>query len=115
MLYTRAIFALFADIAEAFPSPMREELHAIAFHCFSRASHDRLFTSNLRLKYANTVSTVLLKDEKLDVDLVGPSLPILKALCDRSLRTTEEAAAATVGKVLNGMMSACLMNIDEMR
>ncbi|GAA5946242.1 hypothetical protein JCM3765_000165 [Sporobolomyces pararoseus] len=95
VMYTRAIFSLFADIADVFPSPMREELYAIAFHFFS----------------------LLLKDEKLEVDLVGPSLPILKALCDRSLRTASEgsSAAITIGKVLNGMMSACLMNIDEMR
>ncbi|GAA5906312.1 AP-1 complex accessory protein LAA1 [Sporobolomyces salmoneus] len=93
VLYTRAIFSLFADIAEVFPSPMREELYAIAFHFFS----------------------LLLKDEKLEVDLVGPSLSILKALCDRSLRSTDEVSASTIGKVLNGMMSACLMNIDEMR
>ncbi|GAA6010487.1 hypothetical protein JCM11491_006962 [Sporobolomyces phaffii] len=94
VLYTRAIFSLYADIADVFPSPLREELYAIAFHFFS----------------------LLLKDEKLEVDLVGTSLPILKALCDRSVRPTDgEALAVTIGKVLNGMMSACLMNVDEMR
>ncbi|GAA5869068.1 hypothetical protein JCM16303_000350 [Sporobolomyces ruberrimus] len=93
VLHTRAIFSLYADIADVFPSPMREELYAIAFHFFS----------------------LLLKDEQLEVDLVAPCLPILKSVCDRSLRSTNEASGATIGKVLNGMMSACLMNIDEMR
>ena len=58
---------------------------------------------------------MLLKDEKLEVDLVAPNLPVLKALCDRSLRATNEVSSSMIGKVLNGMMSACLMNIDEMR
>lgn len=36
VMYTRAVFSLYADVADVFPSPMREELYAIAFHFFSR-------------------------------------------------------------------------------
>lgn len=73
-------------------------------------------TSTHRADSRPWIPAVLLKDEKLEVDLVGPSLPILKALCDRSVRPTDgEELAVTIGKVLNGMMSACLMNVDEMR
>ncbi|GAA6063853.1 hypothetical protein JCM10212_000333 [Sporobolomyces blumeae] len=90
---TRKIFSLYADIADEFPSPMREELYAVSFHFYS----------------------LLLKDEKLEVDLVSPTLPILKAVCDRSLVSTDVDALATMGKVLNGIVSACLMNADEVR
>ncbi|GAA5933813.1 AP-1 complex accessory protein LAA1 [Sporobolomyces koalae] len=96
VLCTRQIFGLFMEIADALGSdPRREQLYAIAFHFFS----------------------LLLKDEKLELDLVAPCLPILKLLCDRSLEGVDENSRAeeTLGKVLNGMMSACLMHVDETR
>ncbi|GAA5914098.1 hypothetical protein JCM5296_003575 [Sporobolomyces johnsonii] len=91
--HIRAIFSLYGDLADLFPNPMREELYAIAFHFYS----------------------LVLKDEKVEVDVVAPTLPVLKMLCDRGLASNGSASLQVLPKVLNGMMSACLMNVDEMR
>ncbi|BGP19331.1 hypothetical protein JCM10213v2_007420 [Rhodosporidiobolus nylandii] len=91
--HTKAIFALFAALADVFPNPMREELYALAFHFYS----------------------LLLKDEKADVDLVGPTLPVLKLLTERGLASAGRSTPTTLPKVLNGMLSACMLNIDEVR
>jgi hypothetical protein len=56
---------------------------------------------------------VLLKDEKAEVDLAGPSLSVLKTLTDRGL--AGGAASDVLAKVINGMLSACMLNIDEVR
>ncbi|GAA6022908.1 hypothetical protein JCM10207_006860 [Rhodosporidiobolus poonsookiae] len=89
----KAIFSLYADFADLFPNPLREELYAIAFHFYS----------------------MVLKDEKADVDLAGPTLPVLKLLSDRGLASTGEEGPAVLPKVINGMLSACMLNIDEVR
>lgn len=56
---------------------------------------------------------MLLKDEKAEVDLAGPSLPVLKILTDRGL--ARGAGSVELAKVINGMLSACMLNIDEVR
>lgn len=58
--------------------------------------------------------TVLLKDEQADLDLAGPTLPVLKILTVRAFsRPTHEQDA--LPRVLNGMLSACLLNFDAIR
>ncbi|KAF7309872.1 Clathrin-coated vesicle protein [Mycena indigotica] len=54
----------------------------------------------------------LLKDESSEIDLVGPTLPALKSLLD--LPTTSAAAAETYSRLVHGLISACLLNVDEM-
>lgn len=56
----------------------------------------------------------LLRDETSRTDLVGPTLPLLKALCDRaySARLPE---SHTYARVLHGLLSACILHVDEMR
>ncbi|KAI5476389.1 Armadillo-type fold domain containing protein [Pseudohyphozyma bogoriensis] len=88
----KSAFSSFADLADIYPPPMREELYSVAFHFYSQ----------------------LLKDEKTEVDLVGPTLPVLKTLCDRAFHF-RNGTLVILPKVLNGMLSACLQNVDDMR
>ncbi|PFH53326.1 hypothetical protein AMATHDRAFT_55203 [Amanita thiersii Skay4041] len=55
----------------------------------------------------------LLKDESSDIDLVGPTLPSLKALLE--FPTTSQEDRAMYVRVVHGLLSACLLNVDEMR
>lgn len=59
-------------------------------------------------------TTELLKDESSDLDLVGPTLPVLKALCDRGFNVSN-VKVDLLPKVVNGMLSACLQNVEDMR
>jgi hypothetical protein len=54
----------------------------------------------------------LLRDETSEIDFVGPTLPVLK-----SLLTPEPTYKVTefFQRVVHGLLSSCLLNIDEMR
>ena len=55
----------------------------------------------------------LLKDETSDIDLVGPTLQSLKILLEKpgDLVSTDDKYE----EVIHGILSACLVNVDEMR
>ncbi|SDA02873.1 BZ3501_MvSof-1269-A2-R1_Chr11g02774 [Microbotryum saponariae] len=90
----RSAFSSFAELADIYPASTREELYAIAFYFYSQ----------------------LLQEEASEIDLVSPTLPVLKALCDRSQRFPPGGRGFVVlPKVINGMLSACLQNIDSVR
>ena len=57
----------------------------------------------------------MLKNEKLDIDLAGPTLQTLKGLLDNSPRADRQAAVEQYAELIHGLLSACLLNIDEMR
>ncbi|KAK4701730.1 HEAT repeat-containing protein 5, partial [Phenoliferia sp. Uapishka_3] len=88
----KSVFASFLDIADLYPQPTKEELYAIAFHFYSQ----------------------LLKDETSEADLVGPTLPVLKLLCDRGF-SLRNGPLVVLPRVVNGMLSACLQNVDNVR
>ncbi|KAF8558426.1 clathrin-coated vesicle protein [Imleria badia] len=54
----------------------------------------------------------LLKDETLDIDLITPTLPAFKSLvsvdCNSRVRDRYDS-------LIHGIMSSCLLNVDEMR
>lgn len=56
----------------------------------------------------------LLKDESSETDLVGPTLPALKALLDIPVYNTLDAKNK-FGRMVHGLLSACLLHVDEMR
>jgi HEAT repeat-containing protein 5 len=58
--------------------------------------------------------TELLKDESSEIDLVGPTLPALKALLDIPVYNTPDAKDK-FERVVHGVLSACLLHVDEMR
>lgn len=57
---------------------------------------------------------MILADEKTEIDLVSPTLPVVKLLCDRGL-SGKGATSTMLPKVLNGLMSACMLNIAAVR
>lgn len=61
-----------------------------------------------------SMTSELLKDETSEVDLIGPTLPVLKELCDRGL-SPKNGPLAVLPLVMNGMLSACLQNVEDMR
>jgi hypothetical protein len=52
----------------------------------------------------------LLKDESSGIDLVGPTLPALKSLLE-----FPQQDQALYARLVHALLSACLLNIDEMR
>lgn len=56
----------------------------------------------------------LLKDESSEIDLVGPTLPTLKAILDLPTESDAETQDR-YGRLVHGLLSACLLNIDAMR
>jgi len=54
----------------------------------------------------------LLRDESSEIDVVGPTLPVLKSLLTPgpTYKVTE-----FFQRVVHGLLSSCVLNIDEMR
>ena len=57
----------------------------------------------------------LLKDEKSDIDLAGPTLPSLKAILDTYPSKADTEAISRYNRLIHGLFSSCITNIDEMR
>lgn len=55
----------------------------------------------------------LLKDETTEVDLVGPTLQSLKKLLDKVPEAQSEKVKYE--RMVHGILSACLVNVDDMR
>lgn len=72
-----------------------------------------LFVFDLRV-FTGAPSAVLLKDEQAELDLAGLTLPVLKMLTTRGC-ATREGESASLPRVINGMLSACLLNFDAVR
>lgn len=63
--------------------------------------------------FANiSLSSELLKDETLDIDLITPTLPAFKSLVsiDSHSRVRDR-----YDSLIHGILSSCLLNVDEMR
>ncbi|CEH18868.1 Uncharacterized conserved protein [Ceraceosorus bombacis] len=56
----------------------------------------------------------LLHDERQELDLIGPTLPCLKAICERGA-SVAQPASDVLEKGVHGFMCAALNNIDELR
>ncbi|KAG8856911.1 hypothetical protein FRB96_006174 [Tulasnella sp. 330] len=57
----------------------------------------------------------LLKYEKSEIDLCGPTFTSLKAALEMKSAELQGDALAKYQRLLHGLLSACLQNIDEMR
>lgn len=62
-----------------------------------------------------TLYSAFLKDELSDLDLVGPTLPALKALLEVVPSPAVTSGDSSYGRVVHGLLSACLLNMEEMR
>jgi hypothetical protein len=56
-------------------------------------------------------SPELLKDEISDTDLVGPTLPSLKMMLE--LTAPSSSGTDSYAKLVHGLLSCCLQNIEE--
>ncbi|KAI0303661.1 armadillo-type protein [Multifurca ochricompacta] len=83
-------FDALLSISSSFDAKVQEEVRAVAISLYSD----------------------FLRDETCEIDLVGPTLPALK-----SLLTPRAAHKITefFQRVVHGLLSSCLLNIDEMR
>lgn len=105
-----AAFSAFSSIASSVTSDQREDIRGVGILLYS-GQFIALSINNL-LTRARHIE--LLKDESSDVDLVGPTLPALKSLLEVPPSSSQQARE-TYGGVLHGLMSSCLLNVDEMR
>ncbi|KAF8630901.1 hypothetical protein AX17_005259 [Amanita inopinata Kibby_2008] len=86
-----AAFTAIATVMGSLKSTLREDVRGVAIVLY----------------------TELLKDESSEIDLVGPTLPALKSLLEFPTHTSEDQALYT--RLVHGLLSGCLLNIDEMR
>lgn len=57
----------------------------------------------------------LLKEEKSEIDMAGPTLQSLKAMLDNPPSKLQTEALSRYSRLVHGLLSACLVNIDDMR
>lgn len=62
-----------------------------------------------------TFTIELLKDESSEIDLVGPTLPALKAMLEFPVSAVDTQEKNTYRRLVHGLLSACLLNVDAMR
>jgi len=91
----KSAFTSLCELADLFPNPTKEELYAVGLHFYGH----------------------LLKDEASELDLVGPTLPVIKLLCERGFATVDLTSPPnqSLAKAVHGLLSASLQNIDETR
>lgn len=83
-------FETLLSIGSSFEAKIQEEVRAVAISLYGD----------------------LLRDETSDIDLVGPTLPALKSLLTPG---PNYEATEFFQRVVHGLLSSCLLNIDEMR
>ncbi|KAI0946131.1 hypothetical protein AcV7_010182 [Taiwanofungus camphoratus] len=86
-----AAFDAFSAVAATFGSKSKEDFRAVAITLYSE----------------------LLRDETSEADFVGPTLQSLKALLERPAESAD--GQIKFERVVHGLLSACLINIDDMR
>lgn len=106
----KSAFAAFLAVGESFGPGLREETRAVAVSIY-------VGTACVIIKKKSTtyICSELLKEEKSEVDLAGPTLQSLKALLDNPPKKSEAQALTQYSRLVHGLLSACLVHVDEMR
>ena len=101
-------FDTLLSICSSFEAKVQEEVRAVAISLYGGMLTDLFFLAWLRTEG----KVDLLRDETSEIDLVGPTLPALKSLLTPgpNYEVTE-----FFQRVVHGLLSSCLLNIDEMR
>jgi HEAT repeat-containing protein 5 len=102
-------FAAFTSVATAIQSNQREDVRSVAILLYS--GKKRRIS---QFDHRPNAFPELLKDESSEIDLVGPTLPALKALLSVPIYDTPDAKNK-FGRLVHGLLSACLLHVDEMR
>ncbi|GLB35175.1 putative clathrin-coated vesicle protein [Lyophyllum shimeji] len=84
-------FSAIHAVAASINSSQREDVRAVAILLYSE----------------------LLKDESSEIDLVGPTLPVLKTLLDLP-PSAHSSTHHGYERLVHGLLSSCLLNIDAM-
>jgi hypothetical protein len=82
----------YMEIVAIFPPSRQEDLYAVSLYLCSE----------------------LLKDESSRFDLAGPTLALIKLLCDRAY-AGRQPTGQVFQRVMNGLLSACIGHVEEMR
>lgn len=91
--FFRSAFTAFARVVDCIEVTQRADLCAVGLHLF----------------------TDLLRDETPNMDYAGALLPVMKSLVDQSIRSDVPGTSTGADKVVHGLLSACLTNVDDMR
>lgn len=92
----RSGFTAYAKVVESIEATQRADLMAVAIHLYGD----------------------VLADETAEMDYAGQTLPVLKLLIDQILGVGAQVpgmGSATGERVVHGLLSACLANVDDMR
>jgi hypothetical protein len=95
------------SIGSSFDAKIQEEVRAVAISLYSGRCADPS-----HFPYSLKSEADLLRDESSVVDVVGPTLPVLKSLLTPG---TTYKVTEFFQRVVHGLLSSCLLNIDEMR
>ncbi len=106
-----ACFSAFGSIAASLNTSQREDIRSVAILLYSGMSNRQLFSMK---GTTNSMIPEMLKDESSEIDLVGPTLPCLKALLDLPTSAARDSKDR-YSRLVHGLISACLLNIDGMR
>ena len=96
MAFFKTAFTGYAEVVKCIEATQRADLLAVSIHLFLD----------------------LLADETPEMDYAGSTLSLVKMLVDQILGARSQVPGmegATSDKVIHGMLSACLSNVDEMR
>ncbi|KAK4685134.1 HEAT repeat-containing protein 5, partial [Tremellales sp. Uapishka_1] len=91
--FLKVAFGGFSKIVDTIDISQRADLCAVGIHLFSD----------------------ILKDETPNMDLGGATLPSLKLLLDQLVSVQVPGIEATADRVVHGLLSGCVTNIDDMR
>lgn len=104
-----AAFSAFSSISASVTSSQREDVRGVAILLYSGMQHRYCYWIYILMCFLD-----LLKDESSEIDLVGPTLPALKGILDLPTESLTQAQEG-YGRLVHGLLSACLLNIDAMR
>lgn len=105
----RSSFTAFTSIGKGFGPRLREEIRGVAVSIYA----GKYPVFSLRFTKLNAITSDLLKNEKSEIDLTSPTLQSLKGILEHP--PNQGDALVHFGKLVHGLLSSCLVNVDEMR
>jgi len=104
-----AAFSAFTAIASSSSTALREDVRAVAILLYSGMAH-----ISGQYHVTHECHPEILKDDVSEIDLAGPTFPALKTLLDLPISSGPDSVER-YQKLIHGLLSSCLLHIDEMR